>query len=141
MRIMNDFRSFILRGNVIDMAVGIIIGAAFTSIVQSIVDDIFMPILSLITSGINYENTFFVVQAGMPKGPYMTLAAAKEAGAITVNIGLFFSAVLTFLIVSLSLFSILKIVSKFYKANAEKSPSRQEVLLEEIRDAVSRKPS
>lgn len=139
MKITNDFKSFLLRGNVIDMAVGIIIGAAFTSIVQSLVDDIVMPFLSLFTSGINYEDTFFVLKSGIIQEPYATLNAAKEAGAITVNIGLFFSSLLSFLLVSFCLFILLRIISKIYRNPPQKSTPRQEILLEEIRDAITGK--
>ncbi len=142
MKITKEFKDFALRGNVIDMAVGIIIGAAFSSIAQSLVDDIFMPFLGLMTNGINYTDIFLILKSGTTKGPYPTLAAAKEAGAITVNIGLFLSSALTFMLVSLVLFILLRLISKVYQEPEKpKEPSRQEILLEEIRDAVRGKIS
>ncbi len=90
----NEFKKFILRGNVLDLAVGIIIGAAFTSIVNSLVTDVLTPFIGLITGGIDFSNIFVTLKDGTTPGPYATLAAAQEAGANTVNVGLFLNAVI-----------------------------------------------
>jgi large conductance mechanosensitive channel len=95
-----EFKAFIMRGNVVDLAVGIIIGAAFTSIVSSLVKDIFTPVIGLLVGGIDFTNIFFTI-----KGPHeATLDAAQKAGAVTLNIGLFLNAVIQFLIVAFAIF-------------------------------------
>ncbi|HTI01724.1 MAG TPA: large conductance mechanosensitive channel protein MscL [Acidisoma sp.] len=132
-----DFQSFIMRGNVIDLAVGIIIGAAFTGIVGSLVKDILNPILGLIVGGIDFTNIFITL-----KGPHAaTLAEAQKAGAVTINIGVFINAVINFLIVAFAVFWLVRTISKIYRkpepapaAPAEPPPT--EVLLTEIRDLL-----
>jgi len=140
MKLFDEFKTFALRGNVIDMAVGIIIGAAFTSIVKSLVDDIMMPVIGLATQGVDYSQIFFVLKHGDPKGPYQSILDAKDAGAVTLNFGSFLSATISFLLVALALFLVVKFVSKLYKKDEKPKkpakPPRQEVLLEEIRDAI-----
>lgn len=133
---LQEFQAFIMRGNVIDLAVGIIIGAAFTSIVGSLVKDILTPILGLVVGGIDFSNIFVTM-----KGPHAaTLAEAQKAGAVTLNIGLFFNAVINFLIVSFAIFWLVKLVSKLYRkpeaAPAPPAPSPTETLLTEIRDLL-----
>ncbi|MDO4804238.1 MAG: large conductance mechanosensitive channel protein MscL [Lachnospiraceae bacterium] len=103
-----EFKEFIMRGNVIDMAVGVIIGGAFGSIVSSVVDDILMPVITLITGGINFENWFIALDGGS----YSTLAQAKEAGASTLNYGVFLTNVINFLIVAFCIFMMIKAVNK-----------------------------
>jgi large conductance mechanosensitive channel len=131
-----EFKAFISRGNVIDMAVGIIVGAAFTAIVTSLVNDILMPPLGLILGGIDFSN-FFISLSG---GDYPTLKAAQEAGAATLNYGLFINAVIRFLIVAFAVFLLVKQVNKLPglgKKPAEPAPpSRSELLLAEIRDLL-----
>jgi large conductance mechanosensitive channel len=107
-----EFREFIARGNVIDLAVGIIIGAAFTAIVNSLVADLITPIISLITGGINFDNTFLVLRAPEGVGAFTTLAAAQEAGALTLNIGKFITAVVNFLIIAFVVFLLVKAVNQ-----------------------------
>ncbi|MGE0753615.1 MAG: large conductance mechanosensitive channel protein MscL [Alphaproteobacteria bacterium] len=129
-----EFKKFISRGNVVDMAVGIIIGAAFTTIVKSLVDDVIMPPIGVIMGGIDFKD-YFISLSGEH---YDTLAAAKEAGAATLNYGVFLNAVVNFLIVGFAVFMLVKQVNRF-KAKEEAAPSappRQEVLLEEIRDLL-----
>jgi large conductance mechanosensitive channel len=101
---MQEFRKFIARGNVIDLAVGIVIGAAFTSVVKSFVDDILMPPIGRLTGGVDFSNLFI----NLSGGHYNSLAEAKAAGAATINYGLFFNNVLAFLIVSLAVFMIVQ---------------------------------
>jgi large conductance mechanosensitive channel len=104
----NEFKKFIMRGNVLDLAVGIIIGAAFTSIVTSLVTDVITPFIGLVTGGIDFSNIYVVLRDGTVAGPYATLVAAQEAGAVTVNIGLFLNAVIQFLIVAFVVFLIIR---------------------------------
>ncbi len=102
--LVGEFREFIMRGNVLDMAVGVIIGAAFGSIVTSLVDDILMPVISLVTGGLDFSNWFIALNGES----YSTLAAAQEAGAATLNFGSFISAVINFLIVAFCIFLVVK---------------------------------
>ncbi len=114
-----EFREFIMRGNVLDLAVGIIIGAAFTAIVGSLVADIITPFIGLVTGGVNFTDLFVVLKDGATAGPYATLEAAQAAGAVTVNIGLFLNAVINFLIVAFVLFLIIRSVNRL-KSGLEK---------------------
>jgi large conductance mechanosensitive channel len=107
-----EFRKFILRGNVLDLAVGIIIGAAFTSIVNSLVNDVIMPPIGLALGGVDFSNIFIPLKDGSPAGPYATLADAQAAGAVTLNIGLFVNAVINFLIIALVVFLIIRAVNR-----------------------------
>ncbi|MBL8839337.1 MAG: large conductance mechanosensitive channel protein MscL [Alphaproteobacteria bacterium] len=135
-----EFIKFIARGNVIDLAVGIIIGAAFTAIVNSLVNDIIMPPIGVILGGVDFSNIFVTLSSG---GPYASLAAAQQAGAATLNIGVFINAVIKFLIVAFAVFILVKQVNALQarlvgeKAKAPPPPPpKQEVLLEEIRDLL-----
>ncbi|HVZ09059.1 large conductance mechanosensitive channel protein MscL [Rhodopila sp.] len=129
-----EFRAFIMRGNVVDLAVGIIIGAAFTAIVNSLVRDIFNPFLGLLTGGLDFSNLFVPLNGQH----YPSLAAAQQAGAATVNIGLFLNAIIQFVIVSFAIFWVVKALSRLQrKAEAEPAPPpKSEVLLTEIRDLL-----
>jgi len=129
-----EFRKFIARGNVVELAVGIVIGAAFTGIVNSLVNDVLMPPIGWITGGIDFSNHFI----NLSGGTYETLKAAQEAGAATVNYGRFINAVIHFLIVSAALFLLVRQVNRLHFLESRKptTPPRQEVLLEEIRDAL-----
>ncbi|MDO4614892.1 MAG: large conductance mechanosensitive channel protein MscL [Lachnospiraceae bacterium] len=113
-----EFREFIMRGNVLDMAVGVIIGAAFGSIVSSLVDDILMPVISLITGGLDFSNWFIALNGES----YSTLAAAQEAGAATLNFGSFISAIINFLIVA---FCIFMVVKSFNAMNEKLHPTEE----------------
>lgn len=108
---LKDFKEFIMRGNVVDMAVGIIMGAAFGAIVKSIVDDIIMPPIGLLLGGVDFSNLFLVLKQGTKAGPYQSLAQAKAAGAVTVNYGLFINVVITFLIVSAAVFLLIRAIN------------------------------
>lgn len=133
---LKEFKTFALRGNVLDLAVGIIIGAAFTSIVNSLVNDIIMPPLGVIIGGIDFSDFFITLSSGS----YPTLAAAKAAGAATLNYGLFINAVIQFLIVAFAVFFLIRQVNRVFgtakKDEPPPPPPRQEVLLEEIRDLL-----
>lgn len=134
----DEFRAFIMRGNVIDLAVGIIIGVAFTGVVNSLVKDIFTPVIGLLVGGINFTNIFITL-----KGPVKaTLAEAKQAGAVTLNIGLFVNTLIQFLIVSFAVFWLIKVLTRLHvrreaAAAPPPPPTRSEVLLEEIRDLLA----
>ncbi len=114
-----EFREFIMRGNVLDMAVGVIIGGAFQKIISSLVDDIIMPFISIITGGIDFNNMFFTLDGGT----YSTLEAAKEAGAVTVNYGTFITVVINFLLMAVVIFALVKVMNgvtnKFNKEQEE----------------------
>jgi large conductance mechanosensitive channel len=132
-----EFRDFIARGNVIDLAVGIVIGSAFTAIVKSLVNDVVMPPIGLILAGVDFSSLFVPLDGKS----YESMAAATEAGAATLNYGLFINAVISFLIVAWVVFLIVRSINKMKKAEEEApkedpAPPREEVLLEEIRDLL-----
>lgn len=135
-----EFKEFALRGNVIDMAVGIIIGAAFSTIVKSLVSDIIMPPIGVLVGGIDFSNLFLVVKEGATAGPYATLAAAAGAGAVTINYGQFVNHVISFIIVAFAIFMVIRGINKLHKKEeaAPSAPPRQEVLLAEIRDLLKK---
>ena len=141
---LKEFRDFALRGNVVDLAVGVIIGAAFGAIVNSLVTDIIMPIVGLVTGGIDFSQVLIVLKQGTPPGPYPTVAAAKTAGAVTLNIGLFVNFVVTFTIVAFVLFLVVKAMNRARrKQEAEPAPppgpTLDQKLLTEIRDLLQRR--
>ena len=119
---LNDFKTFIMRGNVVDLAVGVIIGAAFGAITKSLVDDVIMPPIGLLLGGIDFSNMFAVLREGATPGPYATLEAAKEAGAVTVNYGLFITSVVTFLIVAFAVYLLVKAVNRLHRP-ARRAPA------------------
>src|ERR1700740_1248117 len=132
-----EFRAFIMPGNVVDLAVGIIIGVAFTAVVNSLVKDIFTPIIGLAVGGIDFTNIFVTL-----KGPSeATLADAQKAGAVTLNFGVFLNAIIQFLIVSFAVFWMIKVLTRLHVREdaAPAPPPRSEVLLEEIRDLLAGK--
>ena len=110
-----EFREFAMRGNAVDMAVGIVTGAAFGTIIKSLVEDILMPPLSLVTGGVDFSNMFIILKEGTPPAPYLTLADANAAGAVTLNPGLFVNALVNFLIVAFALFLVVKQVNRLRK--------------------------
>lgn len=136
-----EFKTFIMRGNVMDMAVGIIIGAAFGLIVKSFVSDVLMPPIGLLLGNVDFSNLFGVLKAGTTAGPYATLDAAKEAGAVIISYGVFLNTVVSFLITAFAIFIMIKAVNSM-KRKAEEAPAappappKSEVLLEEIRDLL-----
>lgn len=108
-----DFRAFIMRGSVVDLAVGVIIGAAFGGIVKSMVDDVIMPPVGLATGGVDFANKFIVLKEGTKAAaPYASLADAKEAGAVTLNYGLFINQIVTFLIVAACIFFLIRVITR-----------------------------
>jgi large conductance mechanosensitive channel len=136
---LKEFKEFALKGNVLDLAIGIIIGAAFGAIVSSLVDDIIMPPIGLILGGVDFSQLFFVLDG---EGDFNTIAQAKEAGAVTWNIGLFINAVIKFLIVALAVFLLVKAINRLVRKQEQKSaeapkPAEDVVLLREIRDLLA----
>jgi len=140
---LKEFKEFAMKGNFVDMAVGIVIGAAFGTIVKSFVDDIIMPIVGVFTGGVDFSNMFAVIKDGSEGATYATLEAAKEAGAVTINYGLFINAMVTFVIVAFALFMVIKGMNAAKKAEEEApaepaEPSDEAKLLAEIRDALAK---
>jgi large conductance mechanosensitive channel len=134
---LNEFKEFALRGNVVDMAVGIVIGAAFSTIVKSLVGDVLMPPLGLVTGGVDFSDMFIALNGQH----YDSLALAKEAGAPTINFGVFINNVIAFLIVAFALFLVVKGMNELRRHQeeapaSEPPPSREVQLLQEIRDAL-----
>lgn len=134
---LKEFKEFALRGNVVDMAVGIVIGAAFSTIVRSLVDDIIMPPIGVVTGGVDFSNMFITLGSGS----YESLAQARQAGAATLNIGVFINNVISFMIVAFVLFMVIKAMNQLRRkqeeAPATEPPPSQEVqLLQQIRDAL-----
>ena len=115
---MKEFREFIARGNVVDMAVGIAVGAAFGAIAKSLVDDVIMPVVGLVLSGVEFSDLFAVLRAGDPGPPYATLEAAQEAGAVTVNYGLFVNSIITFLIIAFAIFLMVRAINRIRRQEA-----------------------
>lgn len=111
---LKDFRDFALRGSVVDLAIGIIIGSAFTSIVKSLVDDVLMPPIGFLLGNVDFSNLFVVLNAGTPPEPYSSLSLAQEAGAVTINYGVFINNVITFLIVAIVTFLLVRVMNKLY---------------------------
>ena len=140
-----EFRDFALKGNVLDLAIGVIIGAAFGAIVSSIVDDVFMPIIGLILSGLDFSNLFIVLN-NPGNVPVPSVAAAQAAGVATLNYGLFINAVVKFTIIAFVLFLVVKGINRLKRQAAAEpvattpAPSSEEVLLTEIRDALRAAP-
>lgn len=139
---LKEFREFAVRGNMLDMAVGIVIGAAFGAIVSSLVDDILMPPIGVMLGGVDFSQLFVVLRG---EGPFNTIEQARSAGAVTWNVGLFINAVIKFLIIAFALFLVVKGFNALRRMQdraptapaAPTPPSRSEILLEEIRDLLA----
>ena len=115
---LKDFKEFAMRGNVVDMAVGIIIGAAFSTIVNSLVSDIVMPPIGLLLGKVDFSNLFIVLKEGATPAPYVSLVEAKKAGAVTLNIGVFINTIISFLIVAFSVFIVIRNINRLKKQEA-----------------------
>ena len=109
---LQEFKKFAMRGNVVDMAVGIIIGGAFGTIVKSLVADVLMPPIGLLLGGVDFANFFITLKEGAAAGPYASLAAAQEAGAVVISYGVFMNAVISFLIVAFAVFLLIRGINK-----------------------------
>ncbi len=118
-----DFKAFVMRGNVLDLAVAVIIGAAFGAVIKSLVDDVIMPVIGVATGGMDFSNKFALLKAGTTAPPpYPTLAAAKAAGAVTLNYGALVNTILTFLIVALAVFLLVRAVNRLHRRPAPPTP-------------------
>jgi large conductance mechanosensitive channel len=123
---LKEFRDFAMRGNVVDMAVGIVIGAAFGAIVKSLVSDLLMPPVGLLLGNVDFADLFLVLSEGVVAGPYATLAAAQEAGAVTLNYGLFINSVVSFIIVALAVFVLIRNLNRMKRAEEPAAPTTKE---------------
>jgi large conductance mechanosensitive channel len=143
---LKEFREFAIKGSVVDLAVGVIIGGAFGGIVTSLVNDVIMPPIGLLVGDVDFSNLYVVLKQGMKEhGPYASLAAAKAAGAVTLNLGLFMNTVINFLIVAGAMFFVVRLINRMRHQQAAAPaapapPSRSEVLLGEIRDLLKKSP-
>ncbi len=117
-----EFKEFAMRGSVLDMAVGIVIGGAFGTIIKSLVSDVLMPPIGLLLGKVDFSNLFIILTQGQVAGPYVSLAAAKEAGAVTLNYGIFINNIISFLIVAFSLFLVIRSMNRL-KRKEEAPPA------------------
>ena len=140
---LKEFKEFVMRGNVVDMAVGIIIGGAFGTIIKSLVSDVIMPPIGLLLGGVDFTDLFLTLKEGAQAGPYATLAAAQEAGAVTIGYGVFFNAVISFLIVGFAVFMLIRAMNKMQAEEAPEDPTTKECgfCFSEIPLKASRCPS
>jgi large conductance mechanosensitive channel len=122
---LKEFKEFAMRGSVIDMAVGIIIGAAFGAIAKSLVTDVIMPPIGLLLGRVDFANLFFVLKAGQKPGPYSTIVEAQNAGAVTLNYGMFINTIVNFIIVSFVIFLVIKNINRL-KKEIPKKPTTKE---------------
>lgn len=134
---LKDFKEFAMKGNVIDLAVGVVIGAAFGKIVTSLVEDMIMPLMGLVVGKVDFTNLFVALSGGS----FKTLEEAKKAGAATLNYGLFINNIVNFLIIAVAIFIAIKFLIrlKLHKEAEAAGPSVQETLLTEIRDILKEK--
>jgi len=123
---LKEFRDFAMRGNVIDLAIGVIIGASFGAIVNSLVKDILMPPLGLLLGKVDFANLFWVLKTGTPGEPYATLADAQAAGAVTMNYGLFINVIVSFVIVAFAIFLLIRTVNRMQKPAPAAAPTTKE---------------
>ncbi|WP_333840665.1 large-conductance mechanosensitive channel protein MscL [Pelomicrobium sp.] len=141
MGVIAEFREFAVKGNVVDLAVGVVIGTAFGKIVDSLVRDVIMPPVGLLLGRVDFSNLFILLKEGATPGPYPTVEAAAKAGAVTLNIGLFLNAVVSFLIVAWAIFLVVKAINRLKREKEAApppppAPSPEAALLAEIRDLL-----
>ena len=137
---LKEFKEFAMKGNMLDMAIGIVIGAAFGAIISSLVDDVIMPPIGLLLGGVDFSHMFVVLKG---EGDFSTIQQAREAGAVTWNIGLFINAIIKFLIIAVALFFVVKAVNALRRQEEEApaeppAPPEDVVLLTEIRDLLKK---
>ena len=137
---LEEFKKFAMRGSVVDLAIGVIIGAAFGKIVDSLVKDLIMPPVGLLLGKVDFANLFWVLRDGAPPGPYLTVEAAQKAGAVTLNHGVFINTCIGFVIVAFAVFLLIRAINRLQAAEtAEPPPTAEEVLLlREIRDSLKK---
>jgi large conductance mechanosensitive channel len=126
MSMLKEFKDFAVRGNVVDMAVGIIIGAAFGTIVRSLVSDVIMPPIGLALGNVDFAELFAVLKQGVPAGPYATLAEAQSAGAVTVNYGIFINTIISFIIIAFAVFVLIRQVNRLKREEPAPEPNTKE---------------
>jgi large conductance mechanosensitive channel len=145
MSVYKEFREFAIKGSVVDLALGVIIGGAFGGIITSLVNDVVMPPVGLLVGNVDFGNLFVVLKEGVKEhGPYASLAAAKTAGAVTLNLGVFLNTVINFFIVACAMFIVVKFINRLRRQRAappdlSPAPPRSEMLLEEIRDLLKKR--
>jgi len=121
---LKDFKEFVMRGSVVDMAIGIVIGAAFGAIVKSFVDDVLMPPIGLLLGNVDFSNLFITLKEGSKAaGPYASLAAAKAAGAVTLNLGIFINTIISFIIIAFAVFLVIKAINRMKRE--EEAPAAE----------------
>jgi len=137
---LEELKKFAMRGSVVDLAIGVIIGAAFGKIVDSLVKDLIMPPVGLLLGKVDFANLFWVLRDGAPPGPYLTVEAAQKAGAVTLNYGIFINTCIGFVIVAFAVFLLIRAINRLQAAEtAEPPPTAEEVLLlREIRDSLKK---
>jgi large conductance mechanosensitive channel len=140
---LQEFKQFAMRGNVVDMAVGIIIGAAFGKIVESLVKDLIMPPIGMLLGKVDFANLFVVLREGSNPGPYLSVDAAQKAGAVTFNYGVFINTCISFIIVAFAVFMLIRAINRLKQKEAEAPaapvPTPEDVLLlREIRDSLKK---
>jgi large conductance mechanosensitive channel len=140
---LQEFKQFAMRGNVVDMAVGIIIGAAFGKIVESLVKDLIMPPIGMLLGKVDFANLFVVLREGSNPGPYLSVDAAQKAGAVTFNYGVFINTCISFIIVAFAVFMLIRAINRLKQKEAEApaapAPTPEDVLLlREIRDSLKK---
>jgi large conductance mechanosensitive channel len=120
---LKEFKEFALKGSVLDMAIGIIIGGVFTPIVKSLVEDVIMPPIGLLLGRVDFTQLYVLLKAGSVPGPYASLAAAKEAGAVTLNYGMFVNTIFTFILVAFAVFMLVKVINRWKREPAPAEPT------------------
>jgi large conductance mechanosensitive channel len=140
---LKEFKEFAMRGNVVDMAVGIIIGAAFGKIVESLVKDLIMPPIGMLLGKVDFANLFVVLREGANPGPYLSVDAAQKAGAVTFNYGVFINTCISFVIVAFAVFLLIRSINRMKQKEADApaapaAPPEDVLLLREIRDALKK---
>jgi large conductance mechanosensitive channel len=138
---LKEFREFAVRGNVVDMAIGVIIGAAFGKIIDSLVKDLIMPPIGLVLGKVDFVNLFVVLKEGTLPGPYLTVEAAQKAGAVTINYGIFINTMISFIIVAFTVFLLVRAINRLRRADDAKRPAappEEVLLLREIRDSLKK---
>jgi len=136
---LKEYKEFAIRGNMLDLAIGVILGGAFGAIITSLVKDVIMPPIGLLLGRLDFSNLFWVMEQGTPPGPYLTIDQAAKAGAVTLNYGPFVNTLVNFLIVAVAMFLVVKSINRLKReqlAAAPQDPPKIEVLLEEIRDIL-----
>jgi len=139
MSLKEEFKKFALRGNVADLAVGVILGASFGAIVKSLVEDVIMPPLGVLLGNVDFSHLYFVIKQGTKAtGPYATMADAETAGAVIIKYGAFANTVISFLIVSFTIFLLIRQINKLKDPVVAAGPSAEVKLLTEIRDSLKK---